>query len=438
MLNNKNVIKNASWIIICRCIQAFLSLLVTLLTARYLGPSNYGILNYAIAVTAFFIPVSLLGINSVLVQELINNKDHEGTVIGTSLTLSFCSSVLCIGGIALFVLITNPGEPLTLLVCVLYATMLLFQSLEMIQYWFQAHLLSKYTSIVSLIAYIIISVYKIILLITKMDVQWFAVSYSFDYLLISSILLYIYNKKFKTTPFKFSWEVAKGILNKSKYYIISSLMVTFFAQQDKVMIKLMIDNEATGYYSAAVTCATMSGFIFTAIIDSVRPVIFSAKKEDDEDQYENVIVSLYSIVIYLCILQGLACTILAKYIIRILYGAGYEPAVLTLRIIIWYSAFSFIGGIRDIWLLSENKQNYLVWINLIGALINFGLNIFLINLIGINGAAIASVFTQFFTNVVLTCFIKPIRRNNHFILEALNPRYAYSNGIRIIRSMIKR
>ena len=70
MIKNR-VIKNASWIIACRVVQSILSFLIGMLTARYLGPANYGLINYASSVVAFVTPIMYLGLNAVLVQEII-------------------------------------------------------------------------------------------------------------------------------------------------------------------------------------------------------------------------------------------------------------------------------------------------------------------------------------------------------------------------------
>jgi O-antigen/teichoic acid export membrane protein len=51
------------------------------------------------------------------------------------------------------------------------------------------------------------------------------------------------------------------------------------------------------------------------------------------------------------------------------------------------------------------------------------LNTLLIPVMGINGAALASLLTQIFTNVGLGFIIKPIRRNNLLMMRGLNPKY---------------
>lgn len=99
------------------------------------------------------------------------------------------------------------------------------------------------------------------------------------------------------------------------------------------------------------------------------------------------------------------------------------PAVGALQIVVWYTTFSYMGAVRNIWILANDLQHYLWKINMIGAAANIAINAALIPVIGIYGAAIASLITQFFTNVVVGYIIKPIRPNNDIMLKGLNPKY---------------
>ena len=80
-----------------------------------------------------------------------------------------------------------------------------------------------------------------------------------------------------------------------------------------------------------------------------------------------------------------------------------------------------MGSVRNIWILAEDKQKYLWIINLSGALTNVILNAILIPLLGGVGAALASLITQVFTNVVIGFLIKPILHNNKLMLTGCNP-----------------
>lgn len=414
------VVKNISWIIACRIVQSLVAVVVGMISARYLGPSNYGLLNYASSVVAFVFPVAQLGLRNVLVEEIVSNPERVGKALGTSLLISIASSICCMAGCVVFVAVANAGERDTLIVCALCSISLIFQSTEMIQYWYQAKLLSKYTSIVSLIAYTVVVLYKMFLLITGKNIYWFAAASAFDYFLISVSLLLLY-KKLGGQKLSFSFSLGKELLSKSKHYIVASMMVTVFLQTDKIMIKMMVGNAENGFYATAVACATMMGFVFTAIIDSLRPVIFEGKKTDDGKFKKNMSI-LYSIIIYMGLAQSVVLTIFAKPIVKILYGDEYFAAIPLLRIIVWYCGFSYMGSVRNIWMLAEGKQKYLWMINLSGALLNVIGNLICIPLIGAAGAAIVSVLTQFFTNVVLCVIMKPIRPVCMLFLRALHPK----------------
>lgn len=431
-MNKNRVVKNASWIIGIQIVKSLLGLVISMLTARFLGPSNFGLINYAASIVAFVTPIMYLGLNGVLVQEIVNTPEKEGEILGTSVTMTFLSSLLCVIGVISFAAAVNRGERETVIVCALYSTLLIFQSLELLNYWFQAKLLSKYASGVALFAYAVISGYKIYLLAAHKSIYWFALSNALDYMIIV-IGLFIVYKRLGGGRLRFNLSTARRLWGKSRYYIVSNMMIAIFAQTDRIMLKLMINDAATGYYSAAVACAGMTGFVFTAIIDSFRPLIFDDKKTD-EIRYEKDMCRLYGIIIYLSLLQSLVITLFSGLIIKILYGAAYSASINALKLIVWYTTFSYLGSVRNIWILAENKQKYLWIINLSGALANVALNYILIPITGIMGAALASLVTQIFTNVIIGFIIRPIRYSNTLMLRALNPK----EMTKAIKTLIKR
>ena len=418
----KKVVKNAAWIIICKIAQALLSLTLTMFTARYLGPSNYGVITYAASVVTFVIPIMQLGLNSTLVMELVHHPDKEGEILGTAIIMSVLSALCCIVGIISFSMIFNSGETETTMVCGLYSVMLVFQAVDLIEYWFQYKYLSKYSAVVSFFAYVAISLYKIFLLVSRKNIWWFAVSNALDYFIISLVLIMIY-KKIGNGRLRWSFLLAKTMFASSKYYIFAGLMVTVFAQTDRIMLKIMIGDVQTGYYSAAVNCVGATGFFFAAVIDSMRPLILENKQKGKE-QYENNVIQLYSLIVYPAVIVSLLLTIFSKQVVYFLYGKEYFESIKILQILAWYTAFSYYGGAKDVWVLSEGKQKYLVLLNASGAFMNVVLNYILILPFEACGAAIASLFTQIFTNIVMGFLIKPLRRNNVLMLKSLNPMQA--------------
>jgi len=418
IMRNNRIVNNAKWIIFCRIIQSVLQLLIGMITARYLGPSNYGLINYASSVVAFVLPLMQLGLQSTLVQELIEAPEREGEILGTSLLMDLMSGMACVVLVSAFVSAANRSEGQTIAVTILYSTSLLFRTLELLQCWFQSKLQAKYVSLVSVCSYIVVSAYKIFLLITQKSIYWFALVNSIDYAIIGVTLIAVY-KKLGGQKLSVSFQTAAKLFGKSKYYILAAMMVTVFQNTDHIMLKMMNGDAENGFYSAAITCAGVCQFIYTAITDSMRPVILTCKKEGSAD-YEKNISRLYCITTYMALVQGVGFSIFAKLIIQVLYGEAYSEAVSVLRILIWYIAFVFMGSVRNIWILAEGRQSIIWKLNFSGVLINVLLNVLLIPLWGAKGAAAASLATQIFTNFLLGFLIRELKENNRLLIKGMN------------------
>ena len=157
-----------------------LAFLVNLLTARYLGPSNYGLVNYAALYTAFFTSFATLGLSSLLLKDFMDDPEGAGTTVGTAIAMRLLSSTLSAVSILAIVAAVDRGERLTMTVVALYSMSLIFQAFDTIQYWFQSRLESKYATIATSVGYIIVSFYKVLLLVLGKDVRWFAISNTID------------------------------------------------------------------------------------------------------------------------------------------------------------------------------------------------------------------------------------------------------------------
>ena len=419
-MNNKKVFSNAKWIVLCKATQSILQLIIGMFSARYLGPSNYGLIGYASSVAAFAFPLMRLGLDATIVKELTDSPEQEGKIMGTALMMDFVSGLFCVLMVCAFVRIANAGETVTLIVSALYSLSLIFRVLELMQYWFQHKLASKYPSIVMLCSYVIVSIYKIFLLVTQKSIYWFALVNSIDYGISGILLLGIY-RKLGGQRFAFSMKTAKQLFSRSRYFILASVMVTVFQNTDHIMLKTFSSDAENGFYTAAVTCVGMVQFIYMAIIDSMQPVILAEKKANSPD-YEKHIATLYSITTYLSLAQGIGYAVFAGLIVRILYGAAYITAVPVLQVLVWQVSFSFMGIVRNIWLLAEGKQKIIWKLNLAGALLNALINLLLIPQMGALGAAVASLVTQIFTNFVLGYIVPELRSNNRLIIKGMNPK----------------
>lgn len=414
------VSKNIIWILACRVVQALCALLINSLTARYFGPSNYGIINYAASLVAFVTPLMKLGINNIIVNEFVKTPDREGEILGTSMVMTGFSSIICIAGLVSFASFAHPGDETTIWVVFLYSLLLFSQSVEQIQYWFHSKYLSKVVSLTSLVAYFLISAYKIILLLKEKSIFWFAASNAIDHMLIALILLVVYYIR-KAQPLKFSWSVMGELWRNGRMYIIPEMMGLILQQSDQIMLRMSDGNNELGLYAAALSIAGMTSFIFSAIIESFRPMILEQRIKDVK-AYEQNMIRLYGIVILLSVLQCGFILVFGRLAVNLLYGSKYIESVAMLKIVIGYTIFSNIGAVRTVWVLAENKQKYLWYISLFGVLLNLALNSILIRYWHGEGAALATLLTQIFTNIILVAIIKPFRINIVYIWKSMNIR----------------
>ena len=415
--------RNAGWIIAGRVVQMVLSLFVGILTARYLGPGNYGLINYGNAYVGFFTALCNLGLNSVIIKEFVDHPNEQGEAIGSVLLMRFISSVLSSAVIISIVSIIDHDEPITIAVVALCSLGLVFQIFETFSFWFQNQYKSKITSLAILVAYLITSGYKIILLILGKSIQWFAFATSVDYIILA-IALFIAYKQNRGPRLRFSLSKSKSLLKVSYNYILSSMMVAVYGQTDKLMLKQMLDENAVGYYSTATALCAMWTFVLTAIVDSMFPTILRLAKKD-RVAYERKNRQLYAIVFYVCFFVSICFVLFGRFAIGILYGEAFLPAASVLNVVTWYTAFSYLGVARDAWVISEGKQRYLKYMYSCAAIMNVSINAVLIPVMGAVGAALASLLTQIFTSILLPMFIRDMRPNAKLMLDAIMLRNVF-------------
>lgn len=410
-------IKNAGWIVIGKVMQMVLSFVIMTITARYLGPSNYGIINYVESYIAFFTSFCTLGLESIIVKELVQHEDQQGAALGTVITLQTISSLLSAIVLVVFVSLVNEGDRSYTIIAALYGASLTFKGFETLQYWYQAKLMSRVYAIASLFAYAVMSLYRVFLLVTNKSVEWFAFSVTVDAIVLSAALLLSY-KRGNSPRFSFSWELGRKMLNKSKHFIISGLMVSIYWQFDKIMIRHMVGEAGVGCYSIASRICSVWGFVLAAVIDSARPVLFELIQKNQAEEFEKRLRLLYSFIIYVSIGVSVLFSVSASEIVTLLYGKAYLPGANILRVLTWGTAFSYLGIARNIWALSTGCERYEKHMALLGTICNVLLNLMLIPIMGELGAAVATLGTQIFVNYLVMFMIKPLRRNGILITQA--------------------
>ena len=410
------MVSNSIWIIGGQVFQMGLTLIIGMLTARYLGPSNYGIIGYTASYVSFFSVVCQLGYTSIIVKELLENKEREGEILGTMITFRVVTSLISSIIISAIIYVMDDGDMLIVKVAFLQSLSLVFHSFEMINYWYQSRLESSVFVKIQSLAYVIMAVYKIAILMLGKSVEWFAFSTTLEAMVVA-LFLYLAYRRSKGQKMKVSAASGISMLKGSYHFILSGLMSTIYSEMDKIMLGQMLNDAAVGYYTAAMKISTMWSFVLNAFINSARPVIMASRSVSQE-QYLKQLKRLYAAIIWIGIAMAVCISIGGKWIIYIMYGSDYMPAVSTLKISAWYTMFSILGGARGIWVVCEEKGRYVKYYLGIGAILNVILNWLLIPIYGAGGAAMATLATQIFTAIFAPLIFKETRAYGRHVLDA--------------------
>lgn len=421
-IKKSKIAKNSIWMIIETVFQMIISLFVNIIVARYLGRSNYGIINYGLSFVNFCSGICTLGLNTITIKYLVKNKEKQGKTLGTCIAMRIITSFLSVVLISILLFILKADDKIIRVVAFLQSISLIFDSFNTISLWYQYKLQSRTSAIISFIAYIFMAAYKLLLVYFKKSVVWFGAS-NIVLSFIIALLLYIVYRKQKNQKLSIDFKWGKVLLGESYHFIISSLMVAIYAQTDKMMIGSMIDDiGAVGLYSVSITIMQLWSFLPTAIINSFKPPLLEIYNSN-KIKYLIKLKQLYSIIIWLSIAYTTFIFIFGKYIVLILYGKDYIGCLTSLRLVIFGVAFSFIGVIREFWLVCEGKQKYSKYFALFGALFNIIFNAILIPKFGINGAAIATVVTQILTGIFIPAIIPDTRISVKHIWDAFRFKF---------------
>lgn len=412
-------LNNAAWIIGEQVFQMAISFFIMILSARYLGPSNYGLINYTASFVTFTTSVVTLGMDGVVIKKMVDFPDREGEYLGSCMAFRLVSAFVCGAGSIAVVWMLNPGDNLMLMLVAVQSVQLIFKAVSVLDSWFQRHLKAKYVSLAKMLSCIIVAAYRIYLLVTRKSVVWFAFSSTLTMLVIAVVLVISYQKN-KNSRLKVSVKCGFDVLKDSYHFIISGLMTAIYGQMDKIMLGGMISSASVGFYTTAASLCSMWLFVPLAVINSLRPGILEQKSRGNEQLYMFKLQKLYSIIIWICMIVSIGVFVFGGFAIRILYGEAYSGAIRPLKILIWSETFAMIGSARGAWILAENKNKYVKYYLGMGAALNLLLNSTLIPVYGAEGAAVATLITQIFTSMIAPLLFKGTREHTRIVLQSVN------------------
>lgn len=403
--------KNTFWLVFQQFFGIALALIVGPLVARTLGPEGVGDMAYAENIVTMFFTISQLGMNNILVAELIAAPEKEGKTIGTALFLRIVSSLVFIGLSIATAFILKPNHRIIQMSTIIQSTMILMQLFDVFNYWFQSKLLSKYFTWISMFSLVIFNGYRIYHVVNHGSVLDFSYANTIRYAIILVLLAIVFFKMNPGIKLEYDKETAKRILSRSRHFVAATIGSIIYVKVDGLMVGSMINSESLGYYSLAVTLCSIWELVPTSIIASAQPVILENRKIGEKEYLDTYQLSLLGIFL-LSTFVTLMALLFGRWVILFLYGSAFEKTVPIFYIIVASTIFGLLDAARSTWIISEKYEKQAKYFVYLGAIVDIVLNYFLIQKWGAIGAALATLVTQLVVFFVAPLMFRETRRHN--------------------------
>lgn len=403
------ILGNSAWQVADKIVRVGVAIFVSLWVARYLGPHRFGQLNYALALTSVFTAVSNLGLDSIVIRELVSFPERKEALLGSAFVLKLVGALLTLLIVIVLVSILRPGDKLILLLTALSAAGFLFQSIP-IDLYFQSKVQAKYIVLSANSAFLLVAVAKVVLILIGAPLIAFAWAGFFELVLAAIFILITYSHNHHSIlEWKCGVHEMRCLLHESWPLVFTGISTMISMRVDQVLIGQMLDDKQVGLYSAGVRLSELWYFIPVSIAASTYPALVDSKKRG-EDLYYHRLQQLYNMLVTLGIAVALAMTFLSGPIVHLMYGPAYAASAGALRILIWSGIPVCFGVAWSNWMILEGRTRMLFTFQVTGAIVNIILNLVLIPRLGITGSALATLISYWIVITILAGIVKPQRK----------------------------
>ena len=263
-----------------RVVRLFTGFLLGIYTARYFGPEKYGVLQYAVSLVSFIGIFVYLGLQGVVVRDIVKDPTRRDVLLGTTATLKSLGSVIGCGVVALVVYLFRGrvgDEPAVVLIV---GASLLLKPLETADYWFESQVQSKYTALRKTMSVVVASVARVMLFVLRAPLVAFAVMVFVESAISGVLIIFFYSRRVGSlSRWRFSFPIAAELLGQSWLLILSGFMAVVNLKVDQILLRWLTGPSQVGIYAVAVTLSESWYFVASAIVASVFPFLVADRSK---------------------------------------------------------------------------------------------------------------------------------------------------------------
>lgn len=414
----QKIIHNLSWSVVGNSLNMLIILVVGIYVARFLGPEQYGLLNYVVSFVMLFSVFANFSSDEIIVKMLMLNKWSKSEVLKSALNFRLISALVTILILVVCaVLFENDGW--TKLAIALYSISFIAQSFNVFTNFFVAELANKYVAKSTVLKSILSGTFKVFLMVFHADLIWFVLAFTVDFYFLAISLYAFFRMHYKLKlKFQNNWKVVQEIWKQSLPLMLTGVAIIIYDRIDQVMIKNMLGAEELGYYALGLRIISVIFFIPKIISQTLLPVLVSSN-ESDQAAFNNQMQLFSDSMIWVTIAISLVFSVFAKPIISLLTGDTYLVTGDLVQFLSWkslISAFSFVSGQ---WIIIKGLQRFAPYANGAGAILNVALNFILIPTMGLWGALVATFISYSFAAYFFYYFIPKLRPAAYVINRSL-------------------
>jgi PST family polysaccharide transporter len=314
----------------------------------------------------------------------------------------------------------NPDDPgIQILVAVLSLGMF-FQTFDVIDFWFQSRVASRYSVIARLPSLLVFVGLRIFLILGALPLTLFAWAQTLETVSAAVGLLVVYRYLgWRVAEWRPVYDQALALIRECWPLIFASLSVMLYMKVDIVMLGKISGERSAGIYSAATRLSEGFYFIPMVIASSIAPMLLHARARSTR-QYLQGLLKLYVLMVRISLAIAVPLAVVSPVLIELLFGSSFAESSAVLRVHIWAAVAVFLGVASSQYLTNEGLQKLSLYRTMVGLVINIVLNLILIPSCGAVGAAIATLVSYFFATFSIIISRHGVSQGR-LMLRAMNP-----------------
>lgn len=414
----RKYLNNFSWLFIDRVVRMALILGTTVIVTRYLGVERIGQLNYALAMVSIAMVFTSLGATEVVSRDLVRHPERRDELMGSTFAIKLFGGIVLNIGLLLYVLLKGL-DTLTVFLVMITASGELLKWSTVIDFYFMAQVRGKVAVKVNIISTVFASAYKLLLVWYQAPLVWFAWGYMAETISYSLGFLWVYKREgLRLRDWKPTWRMVRYIMDQSWPMLLYGFALQAQLKIDQVMIKDILGrrlgesfaNIELGQYSVAVKMFEAVAFLPLIVQLAVAPAIARARIQD-VGLYHERLTNQYRLMFALFLVTAVPMFFLSEWGIVLLYGEEFREAGMLLSLFAFRLIFSYMGVAKGSFITNEGLFKFSLITSVLGAVINIGLNAWLIPWLGARGAIWSSAISFLVSIFIVDLFTARTRIN---------------------------